>query len=531
MNYGRPFRGGGKELDSATYKKLRDVHLKSTFPPVLRGILMNELFQSAPEFRWLGKVVQPSNWFSDVVRRYWMPFLRDVLDEIFTLGIVAVRLQKLPGGSEHVVPVVISETLGDDYTIVVSKKHNMKKFTYYRLKKPNSDGPSAIEEPKKDPKVYIFSGFGYDPDYTGHLNSILAGSLGQDSYVHSMYRFSIRAEFNLSNPTVMTETTPESEGIIKESDRYDSYVTGDRIVRDSQSRIFKDDKELVQVLAHQKNYFDMLTETPGYRTENPLEPGTYDVFKKQHRDNMFPLPTNHKLVQQQLPSPIRGSDWETVNRVYQDTMSGVYVVPRGKVFSDTATRSSAATTESVEKSYMTNIKKWKAVLGEILTAVYRCVYAEDDCYRAMKFYTDREIEDMSEDQFVETVTKPRIEVSLPLVPRENMDDLLLQYVMKVIDWPTFKELSIRISGYSVVGEQSPSSTEKDPWDDEHKLSIINSVGKGALSKAGIVAEDKFPKRKEPDDPTRKGAVRRPGSKSKGSANEERKRTKTKKAAK
>lgn len=496
MNFGRSFQG--KELDPVTYKKLRDIHLRTTFPPVLRGVLMNELFQSLPEFRWLGKVVQPSNWFSDIVQRYWMPFMRDVLDEIFTLGIVVVRLQKLPGsGGNHIVPVVISESMGFDYTVVVSKEHNMKRFTYYKLRDSKKNGFPTFEKPKKDPKVYVFSGFGYDPDYSGVLNSILAGSVGQDAHIHSMYRFAMRAEFNVTNPTLITETTPESQGIIGEADRYDSYVTGDRVVQESNNKFLKDERELAQLKVHQDNYFRTLTETTG-RPENPLDPPTYDVFKKQQRDNMFPLPTNHKLVNQQLPSPIRGSDWETLNRVYQDTMSAVYVVPRGKVFSDTGTTgTSAATSESVEKSYLTNIKKWKSVFGEILTATYRCIYAENDCFLAMKFYTNREIEDMSEDQFIDTVTRPRVEVSLPIVPRENMDELLLQYVMKVIDWPTFKQLSIRVSGYSVVGEETPVSAEEDPWDDEHKMSIINTLGTKALSKTGMIGEEKFPKRKEP----------------------------------
>lgn len=121
-----------------------------------RSLTLDNIFQYGIRFYWKGKMMILSANFKSVVDRFWVCAGIDSYDYICTLGVVPMKLSKIPG-SQDMIPVVLSGTMGLDWKIVVrtDQRTGIKEFLCYRLRNKKNSQPI---QPRIDTKVTVLSG-------------------------------------------------------------------------------------------------------------------------------------------------------------------------------------------------------------------------------------------------------------------------------------------------------------------------------------------------------------------------------------
>ena len=226
-----------KRLDSETLKLCQYINLKTWTGCSCRRVLFQYVFQSGPYFYWNGKPTKPTFDFQNIINRYWIPFCKDVVDCILTLGLVPIKLLRLPKNQGGItVPFVYKGIMGVDYNITVINDDGKLDYLFYKPTKKTEKTGMSIGQMKRTKKVSIWGGFGYDPSSDGTLNSITSTIVPQFYFLNRMYHYTLRSEYNRSDPSLITQISSESAGVSKkmlETVQYSTY--GDMDVNEFQN--------------------------------------------------------------------------------------------------------------------------------------------------------------------------------------------------------------------------------------------------------------------------------------------------------
>lgn len=327
-----------RDVDVNTWHMCKDVHHNNHIASTCRSMSIDSIFQYGIKFYWKGQKIKLSREFEAIVAKYWYNFGVSSYDYICTLGLVPVRLSKIPGTQDRV-PVVVAGIMGYDFRITVRVDHKtgLKVFQFYRLRNKKN---GQIIQPTLDRKVTIMSDFGYDPDETGKLTSIVASILVNNYFLNRIRYFTLRAENNRSDPTIFTEV-PENVAPVKPSDYYDFYGDRDRAGSEAQGRYQLNVQEIIQAHENQK----MIQE---YNDTENGESGD-QLYKKQQRGNIYTLPIGHRVARHDLPES--RNDWNELNRHEENIIASAYQVPRSLIISDTGM---STTSVSLTKETFTN---------------------------------------------------------------------------------------------------------------------------------------------------------------------------------
>lgn len=460
-----------KLLDFSVYKLCRAVNDSSAFPSLVKRTLQNILLQTHPEFYWNGKILNPTRMFDDIIHTFWLPAARDIMDEIWTLGVVAIRLSKIKPGKSDRIPVVMKNGMGTDYIITVLRDQSSGRmiYRYYRLK--TKDGQKILNEPVEDKNVHVLSGFGSDPLPSGKLTSAVATILDYEQYHALNYRFSLTALFNMSRPMLITEPAKDAAGVLTQDDMIDYYGGQDAIRERDQLAYELNESEIQHLNEQNRDYFENF-----YKDQEPHT----NALVPQAKRNIMPLPVGHRLVQQ--PTPSMRSDWREMNEIYQEIVSSAYGVPRANIMT-THGMTQSASTELASKTLAITTNNWKRRLGKIFTDVYCLLYNLEDCKFAMGQYTTTEIKEMTKNELFEKTHKQRVTVGFPVIPHDTMDGLIQKFALGLMDWNGFVQSSRALMGYSST-EFGESGTPEDPWNQEAKLRMFHAQSKSALSPLG-----------------------------------------------
>ncbi len=499
------------ELDWAMYRRARFLHLRSSWAATNRSMIQREIFQSDPQFFWNGKAVRTVPEFQDHFNDHWIPYARGVMDEIWTLGIFAVRYVYHPE-EDLVVPVLIVGGEERDYTITVRRNQRTDsiQFTFYRFIS-RSTGKKLLG-PIVDPNVRVFSGFGYDPSIDGKLQSMVSTLLEKEIFLRHMSEFTLRAEYNLSNPMLVTETTPTSAGAVDlGKNKFDYYWDNDAIKENVEDRFERNKAEIELMLEQQAKFFQSAMTTHD------------EIFTKQVKGNIYPLPVDHHLVQQQLP--VRRGDWNELSQHYENVVSAAYGVARANIIADQGTRNEAGA-GLVQRSFFTTISEWKRVLGRVLTLTYRAIYNDADVKYTMNFHRGRNLvlsghdpgaggsstEGKGEKEkakkkknekkkdiqpggatmpWHKSGVHPRVCIKFIVVPNETQENAMVKYALGIIDWCMFRQVSLNIAGYPTEDTDGMQDDCDDPWDQTFKLSMARTLGAAALHKLGQAGDVVF----------------------------------------
>ena len=470
---------GGKKKMSAIYRHkdeipiredqyhtCRQVHDKRPFPSTIKRYLQSELLKTPPEFFWGGKLVQPTPAFEDILHTFYLPAIRDIMDEIWTLGIVAIRMSKIRTRNDSDrVPIVMKHALGVDYTITVRRnpESGRVEFTYYRLK---DNSGKNLQKPALDKWVYVLSGFGNDPLPDGTLTSRVSSLVKQEAFIELNYAFNLQGNFINANPTMYSQTTKDSDGTKIDEDYTDTFGGQDALRKKEGDRYDLNAIEIRALNAHNQLAYSILPDD-----KDPL------AMKRQHVNNAIPLPVNNILVRQQLPQP--RTDWREMNEVYQEIQAAAYGVPRITIMTGVGVKQ-AASAELATRTIDTTINEWKRLLGKIFTDVYCVLYGEEDCRFALGKYASDIQALTAAELFIREGTKldmPRVLVKFPIIPHDNLNNLLLKYSLGLVSWDFLQESTKALSGYS-SWDSDDYTKVKEPWSKEERMMLFHMSNGG-----------------------------------------------------
>lgn len=109
-------------LDEWSYKRNRHILESRIFPALVYRALEREVFATALQFVQANTPKKPAAVFEEVIKKFWIPFAKQCLFEVLTLGVIAIRISRMrKHTSAPYIPVVMDEMLGVDYDITVRK--------------------------------------------------------------------------------------------------------------------------------------------------------------------------------------------------------------------------------------------------------------------------------------------------------------------------------------------------------------------------------------------------------------------------
>ncbi len=143
----------------------RNFHMKNSYAQICRRVLFDRIFQPGLEFICDGRTLEMKPQFERLIRDFWIPFARDVMDEIWVRGFSPWMPVKMDGGD--MVPVVPQGQ--HSIMITFDKKWQRYKLKYHPVEWTQSMsilGQSKYTKANQR-RIKILSGYGFDPDERG----------------------------------------------------------------------------------------------------------------------------------------------------------------------------------------------------------------------------------------------------------------------------------------------------------------------------------------------------------------------------
>jgi hypothetical protein len=436
-------------VDPAVVALLRCLHFETHWPAACRKTMLEMLFKEELRFNYGGtevfaNEVQPL--FRELISGYFVPFLQDCYDELMILGVVIVRI--VPGPTGDLVPVVVaSDALGKFYDLRVYRNVNSGKPIYRVFRLVNKKG-YQLPEPKEDKSAFVFNTLLKGPSVDGVVQSPVA-SLAAIQRAHDiMVQCNTVADFNLSDPTVVTETDASSALVDAPQDMY---APGDAAA-DLDGPYAQDHANQKHTLRHINSAMD--SSNIWFPTGEGFE------LKKQIQNNVVPLPIGHRVVTG-MPQPVRRPDMERMNNQYEYAVSVVYGVPRGFMVQDVSFKTAGAS-DILEAGLRHSLMLWASRLSLVMTAVMRCAYFPNDCNHLFGVFARLFGKDPQSLDRLLTIagTITDIRATLPVSPAVDLEELTMLYDRGVVSWEEYVVQSRTMKG--LITTTIPPEPPKDP---------------------------------------------------------------------
>jgi hypothetical protein len=450
-------------------------------------MVIDELMRQEPRFEINGRIFaseEVSPLFRELIGKYYMSFFMDAFDEIMTAGVVFVRIRRANSG-DRVPEVVSSEHFGGRYDVLVRNEGG--KNLYRMLKLQNAKGEPITPKTMRD--IIPMDHFGGAPSATGQLNSRLVGLLDPEIYYQYAMRMSLQAEFTLSNPPVVTETRPEAPAALPTDERRIDYYLDDEFEDEHQRGIYRRDHATrKQVEDHfARSYANVAT---------PQVSSVMGRFNSPLENNVRPLPFGHTVASQPMPS--RNPEIAEMVRQYEIRVSSTYGVPRALVAQDVSVKTAGAV-ELVSRALRTSLQYWNNIGGQLLTAVYRCIYYPDDC-NWIAGILPKKGDGMSEEELYQSASAiADVRVFIPLGPNGTLEENRALFDQGVITWDEYVSVARATNGFGAM--QMPEQPRIDPAASEKQSAASNgqsaasekqsaaSKGQSAASGGGKTKDD------------------------------------------
>lgn len=427
-------------LDYNTIHKIREMHFESHWPSLCRTTVLEYLRQEEPQFYMNGKKFENLDvnpLFNELVNRYYMSFCLDCYDEINIVGAVFFRFVRAPSG-DNVPQVIRSEHFGTRYEIFVK---DLEGENQYRVVK-RKDKKGRYINPKTMKKVMVMDHFGVKPTSKGHIQSKLVGLLSHEIYYQYMIRFSLQAEYTLSNPPIVAETPPEAQGVLPLEERETDYYTPHEYELAKQQGLYKKDQEnLKRVQKHQQTDSWQIPLRVGQVT-NPV------------RENVHPIPTGLKIAN--APMPQRNTNFVSWERVYELKVCSTYGIPRSLLVQDVSMQTAGAY-QLVKDNLKVTLGYWNNICGQVLTAIYRCIYYPEDCNWIVNHFPQKE--EMTEKELFKKASRiADVKIVLPIGTHGSLQENYELYMQGVITWEEYVSVARKHNGFGQRKMEEP--TEK-----------------------------------------------------------------------
>ena len=319
---------------------------------------------------------------------------------------------------------------------------------------------------KPTPDSFVLSGFGYDPERNGDLNSTIDCLYPHIRFVTDMHDYAVIAEKIRTNPPIImqrrgdTQTSQADEGL-----HFDQYVDGDN-VKLSLHNQYERDKKDIESLQNQNRLFLNAIEGKNVHSADNTEKAI---------ENMVPLPNQYNVGTTLQPSA--RTDFVAINRLSQETICALIGVPRSMIINDSVTRADIQGSHDV---FRQTLIYWKKSVGNILTKVYRIIYGDHELQKITQKGKKRKLKDIQNIQnFVESNL---VTIEIPTTPYVSNDELRSLYLHGIINWKHFGEYMLRNASLPI-----DILLPKEPWKQEDKKEFLGGKGLGKKPEGGAKA--------------------------------------------
>lgn len=368
-----------KPINAAAYRCNRYINMRSLLPSTCANVIRTTVVSSSLMFRTEAGVNLPMSLrFHRYVNTYWSAFIRDCIDEILTIGILAVTYEVVRDkvdGTVLITPYVVKGELGIKYDITVgldNSRLGQLRYRFYRL----IDEHGNACRPRYDPDVHIFHGFGYDPLSDGRLRSVVSSIVWQERYISKMYFYALRIEQTRSSGTVYIESS-QSMAQPTNGDTY--FADGDQTTRQDEMYYHRTEREMEETeRARQLASVSIMSELIELNINTDDVRDGVDLFEAVGANTkvpIIPIPDGRRIARPSEPSSIQ--NWADINRIYQDNVCTRYGVPRDMLFSE-AHRATKDHSNVTLSTFEKNISGWKRALEQVLECVYNDLFGDDD---------------------------------------------------------------------------------------------------------------------------------------------------------
>lgn len=433
---------------------LRRLHFESHWPSLCRKTMLEMLFKEELKFTMNKKDIYTSEvtpLFRELLRGYYIPFLQDCYDELMILGIVVVKIIK--GPTNDLIPeVVSSQVFGKYYELRIYSSYETGQPIYKVYKLISKKTGQPLGEPKEDKSAFVFNTLLKGPDIDGVIQSPTAALMSVQMQYDLMMQCNMLADYNLSDPTILTETQANAANLSAMESGTPMYAPDDPIA-DLQGVREQDSANRTHVLGHINAQMD----SPDIWYPD----GTWRLKKHIH-NNVVAVPIGHKIVHG-APLPQRRNDLEHRVRNYENDVCAAYGIDRGFLVQETSFKTAGAS-EVLESRIRMSLILWSARLSEIMTSTLRCIYYNDDCN-----YLFGKLKAQNKDNLpIETLLNKAkqladVQVILPVSPAVDLQEISMLYDRGVVTWEEYVIQSRTMKGLvtTTIPPEPPKPEEAD----------------------------------------------------------------------
>ena len=434
------------DLETEVIKKLWMIHLNDSMAAQCREYLMSFLGTNV-EFLQQDKPITPTPTFARILESEWAPFIRDLFDTLFILGIVPITFKKTQISENDYVPVVLNR---DDYRIQVSyiseiesmvfrvlrpavhffdldknttqsskvpKNHGAGlSFSFMNYMNPFSrmggmkySGVSMINKKYKDqfyhgmPENWILDrnsivlhGFGYDPSIYGQINSRLKTILEYNELTSITGRaMTINLLRQLSSPIFIQNNEPADLSKNKPDVSFTSTI---KKKEEANKRRIEEELEAMREIAdkYQKmTEHAIMNQDDGFNSEILDQINRESISKLLIGDDVppisiIPIPKGYILPTGQKADTTLGFRFFDCDENLRERKAAAYGIPIDIILSRGVVRSNTAA--QIELLQQT-IRRWMNIINEILTHAYNAIYGFEDRKGILAAYLERDLHD------------------------------------------------------------------------------------------------------------------------------------------
>lgn len=367
-----------------------------------RNVIHQHLFANGIVFTHRRGRVKPDPHMQEIMKDYWLPFCKNMLDAVLTQGIVVVRTVSMEDGLQ--VPVVLEPNCCNIYM-----QYHLGIREYIVLDDQHEEIPDTI----------VLDIFGHSPTSDGRICSVVSNLMPTVRYMNALMGSSLAMEQKRANPPLITEAIDTRSDAV-EGVQYDYYADGDMQDETNRNK-FRRNRSNVDDLVKQQQLYDSFFGGTGQLSTggNVLE-------------NVVALPLGQRLVN--VPAHTGRGDLVAQLKMQEDIICGVMGVPRSLFMSDTPHKSDS---EGTHQTFQKTIMAWKTVLQTACEQVYNLIYAEDikgDLLKAMGKKRKR-TNNMSDVYALKK--RLQVEILFPVSPFMDIDNLHQHWERGLLPWDTY----------------------------------------------------------------------------------------------
>jgi len=446
------------------------------------------------ELEEFGKKHETTDWFNDIVSRYWMKFVREAVIQAYMFGFFVVTFARPDSSVKDDVPII--PPLGS-YSVSMYYDHNVRKYHVYEIQQ---NGMLFSQNRKLLPRALVFEIWAPGP--SGRINSPVAAVIGEIIRLREMWENVQAADFWRSNPPSVRQRSTERHGGVDDP-LPEMTCAEDDIDLDSERHHVRQTREDYNLAAMSSNLARQ--QNRGQVRERYNERTSRFEFVERAspwESNKMILPSSQVLARHTVPE--FHPDYVRVVQLQQQTIAIALGIPAQFLFNDH--RQHAADTELTAKIFNTTILDMQNQFKIFLTRIYYEIYQdvmdvhiEQDVLP--KIHTHRK-RILNEQEIQQIFDKIKVNITFNFTPMVRLEDITTLMENQWMDHDTAGRYALALFGFpeeDLLSQNTIRTTSKDTKKASAAENPKGTTLKPVEQDPVVPAEDKKKRQKESSD--------------------------------